>query len=614
MALPPHSRSKLLAGLIGVQAWLFAAAGAASEASPRSLLVTLEPGHSRPCPLGDYKAGQTLRLLLSFEQALPGQDDRISAELSGPGAVSIRKEMNAGDPDWYLTYRPTSDGPVAITLSRGDASCRATFSLRVEWRVLALADADRVAIEAEPNDRWQDANPLQLGRDVYGTADDVDYLDNAQEGKSGIDWFKFAVDGPEPILVYFQLDLLDRDVSSNLRVYSVDRQSGKTILYQTGKDPMEIVHDRERERYSKAICRTFTRGTYYLEVNANHPDYILRTRILPVPPYSDSVQAVEAGMHYIMNVGDSWFAQVPRAGNIYVRSDNIHDTATRCTACHAASFPTEANLAAHRYGYPIRSKASFQYVIDRIANSVTPLYGYDALYWQRFIATPLEAQGEQGEILADFEREVSGRRSPIVERFGPFLRSVWESRGDLPPDEQNAVVPMDSKFGLAWRDWLVLNEVAQRTGDVTYARAAANIVSILGERATDRRSENLQDRINRLHAWWLIDRNRFANKIKRETGALLAFQNADGGWHESDAQPGPSAVYVTGQIVELLLEQGLPRDHPALARAIRYLLSQQQDFGGWFQTTTHENFRTPMRETRHAVMALARAYPRAGHR
>ncbi len=54
----------------------------------------------------------------------------------------------------------------------------------------------------------------------------------------------------------------------------------------------------------------------------------------------------------------------------------------------------------------------------------------------------------------------------------------------------------------------------------------------------------------------------------------------------------------------------MPRDHPALVKAWRYLLAQQQDFGGWFQTTTHENFRTPMRETRYAVMALAEAFPR----
>ena len=61
-----------------------------------------------------------------------------------------------------------------------------------------------------------------------------------------------------------------------------------------------------------------------------------------------------------------------------------------------------------------------------------------------------------------------------------------------------------------------------------------------------------------------------------------------------------------------MLRIGLPRDHPAVAKALRYLLAQQQDFGGWFQTTTHENFRTPMRETRYAVMALAEAFPRPG--
>ena len=363
MTLRPPDWPKLVAGLLCLHAWAIAAAGETVDASPRSTSFTLEPGQSRPCLLGDLKAGQTLSLLLSLEQASPGPGDRVTAELAGPGIKPIRKEMYAGDPDWYLTFRPASDGRVAVTLIRGNDSGRAALSVRVQWRQLPLAESERVAIEAEPNDRWQEANPLQLGRDVYGTADDADYLANTKEGKCGLDWFRFEVEGAEPILVYFQLDLLDRDVSANLRVYTVDHKSAGTTLYLTGKDPMEIVHDRERERYSKHISRTFTRGTYYLEVNANHPDYILRTRVLPVPPYNEPAQAVEAGMHYIMNVGDAWFAQVPRAGNIFIRSDNIHDTGTRCTACHASSFSTEANLAAHRNGYPIRSKSDFQYVI-----------------------------------------------------------------------------------------------------------------------------------------------------------------------------------------------------------------------------------------------------------
>jgi cellulose synthase operon protein C len=384
------------------------------------------------------------------------------------------------------------------------------------------------------------------------------------------------------------------------------------LPYLKGKDPMEIAHDRERERYSKHISRTFSRGTYYLEVNANHPDYILRTRVLPVPPYNDPAQAVEAGMHYIINVGDAWFAQIPREGNIYVRASNMHDTATRCTACHPSSFSTEANLVAHRNGYPIRSKSNFQYVIDRLYNSITPLYGGDDLFWQRFIAIPLQAQGKQGVILLDFERQVSHRPTKTVERFGPFLRAAWESREELPADEQNGVVPLDSKFGFAWRDWRVLNELGERARKPEFTAAAGRIATILGTRAADKRIETLQDRIHRLYAWWLIDKTRFANQIKRETGALLSLQNADGGWHESDSGPGPSAVYTTGQLVWTLLRMGRPRDDPALARALRYLLAQQQDFGGWFQTTTHENFRTPMRETRYAVMALAEAFPRPG--
>ncbi len=235
---------------------------------------------------------------------------------------------------------------------------------------------------------------FELGRDVYGTADDVDYLENPHEGKSGLDWFRFEVTGEKPTLVYFQLDLLDRDVAVNLRVYTVDAKTGRPEPYLKGKDPMEIVHDRERERYSKSISRTFTRGTYYLEVNANHPDYILRTRVLPVPPYDDPAQAIEAGMHYIINVGDAWFAQVPREGNIYTRAANMHDTATRCTACHPSSFSTEANLVAHRNGYPIRSKSNFQYVIDRFYNSMTPLYGDEGLVLAAVHRDPASGPGQ----------------------------------------------------------------------------------------------------------------------------------------------------------------------------------------------------------------------------
>ena len=574
--------------------------------------LSLRSGASNSLDLGQMEGGQSYRLQVSVVGDPLPPEVRIRLEFDGPGSDRFSKDLHAGDPDVYYPYRPSAGGTAALKVSRGADGVAGAVRLGVDWAREDLPAEDRAAIEAEPNDSWRQANPLELGRDVYGSADDVDYLENKDEGRTGFDWFRLEVRDSSPVLVYFQLDLLDRDVSANLRVYTAESKTGRPEPYAKGKDPMEVVHDRERERYSKHLSRTFTRGTYYLEVNANHPDYILRTRVLPVPPYDDPTRAVEAGMHYIINVGDAWFAQIPREGNIYIRSDNLHETATRCTACHASSFSTEANLAAHRNGYPIRSKSNFQYVIDRLYNSPTPLYGDEGLYWQRFIAIPLQSQGIQGSILLDFEAQVSGEPTPTAARFAPFLRKAWESRTDLPADEFNGVIPVDSKFGFAWRDWSVLHVMARRSGRPEDAKAADRIASILGERAADRRIETFQDRIHRLYAWWLVDREKFANKIRRETGALLALQNADGGWPEDDAGPGPSAIYTTGQLAWTLLRIGLPRDHPAVAKALRYLLGQQQDFGGWIQTTTHETFRTPMRETNAAVMALAEAFPRPG--
>jgi hypothetical protein len=574
--------------------------------------VTLEHGTRETLKLGNLKSGGTYRLLVSLESPAISADEHVQIEFAGSHSDHLKKNVHAGDPDFCLIYRPERDAEARLVMASNGGLAKVPLCVRVDWSQPVVSQSDKSGIEAEPNDSWRQANPLELGRDVYGTADDVDYLNNVHEGRSGLDWFRFEVKAGMPILVYFQLDLLDRDVSANLAVHTVDSQTGRPRPYLSGKDPMEIVHDRERERYSKHISRTFNPGTYYLQVNANHPDYILRTRVMPVPPYDDPKKAVEAGMHYIMNVGDAWFAQVPREGNIYVRASNMHDTATRCTACHPSSFSIEANLTALRNGYPVESKSNFQYVIDRLYNSITPLYGDDGLYWQRFIGIPLQAQGKQGGILFDFERDVFGERTKTVERFGPFLMRAWEGRSDMPPDELNGVVPLDSKFGFAWRDWRVLSELAERTGRDDYKKAAARIASILGDRDADRRVETFQDRIHRLYAWWLFDRKAFANKIKRETGALVALQNEDGGWHEIDSGPGASAVYTTGQFVWTLLRIGFPRDDPAIAKALRYLIKEQQDFGGWFQTTTHENFRTPMRETRYAVMALAEAFPREG--
>src|SRR5262249_44739051 len=158
------------------------------------------------------------RLLVSVTGVPLTERDTVRAELFGAGADHFVKVLNAGDPDLYFVYRPEAGCDATLTIQRGASGRSAPQPVRIEWTPLELPNSARSAIEAEPNDSWRQANTLVLGRDVYGSADDVDYLENQDEGRSGLDWFRFEVANEEPILVYFQLDLLDRDVSANMRV------------------------------------------------------------------------------------------------------------------------------------------------------------------------------------------------------------------------------------------------------------------------------------------------------------------------------------------------------------------------------------------------------------
>ena len=231
--------------------------------------------------------------------------------------------------------------------------------------------------------------------------------------------------------------LLDRDVSANLRVHRLDPASGEVRPYELGKDPMEIVHDRERERYSTHLSRTLTRGTYFVEVNANHPDYILRTRGDTRSRHSPNLRRRSRRASITCSK-----PATPGSRKSLARGTFSSGRATSTTPPRAArpamrrAIPTEAALVGLANGYPIRAKSSMLYLMDRLANSPTPLYGDDGLYWQRFIAIPLQAQGKQGGIVLDFERQVlEPRIARSPSRFGPFLLAAWRGRQTLPADE-----------------------------------------------------------------------------------------------------------------------------------------------------------------------------------
>ncbi len=95
------------------------------------------------------------------------------------------------------------------------------------------------------------------------------------------------------------------------------------------------------------------------------------------------------------------------------------------------------------------------------------------------------------------------------------------------------------------------------------------------------------------------DPKRMEGAIRRGIQWLLSMQNRDGGWAAFDrdndrkslcnipfadhnAMIDPSTADVTARVVECLGRFGWPGEHPAIQRAVKFLLQDQSDDGSWF--------------------------------
>ncbi|MGH9446032.1 MAG: HEAT repeat domain-containing protein, partial [Terriglobia bacterium] len=550
---------------------------------------------------------------------------RLDAKLEMPGGKEIEKVLHPGDPDFYCMVQPEATGPAALVVNLSGADAPVRYQVLVQR--LPVSPGSFTAFGRLPDSTWQDARPMRLGYTVFGSTDEIEYLDNTQEGKNGLDWYTFTFRGPKPKLVMFDIDVLDRDVPLNLRLFKAVQSPSGTMLreYTEGKDPEEIKHDMQTQMDSKLITRVLTAGTYYLEVKANHPAYQLRTYLYDVPPYKDPHQAVQTAMNYLIAEADSWFAHTPRGGSRWTRVENVTDETERCVACHAGHFTMRGSLEAVKNGYSIQMVPQFKFMMDKLYNSMAPFYGLPGVQWLRFDLAPGDGIGRMARMILYYENYVSHRPTSRPADAAGYLELVYKNRRELPPNEfdGNRPVPRYKVAGDAYYD---LNQLYKRTGNAQYNEARDKIESLI----LDPPPTDMEGLCEQTIAMVEMRDPEFRPQIKENVRKILAGQHDDGTWwtpayaHSGGYNPAAGRLvtpvapedkaksgqqFITAEAVYALVKAGVPATNPQIHKAVEYLLSQQRSFGAWLDYRGGELFLTPFLESMWTVKALSTIYP-----
>jgi hypothetical protein len=572
-------------------------------------------------------AGEAYSILvrLAHARALTGEE-RLEVALGSGDRTLARKLLHCGDPDFHTIA--CAPGGV-LRLDVGGAGAPVPFEGSV--RRLALGDeSSRAVLECEPNDGPEEATPFRLGQTVFASADDRPFIialgeDVAAAKAAGEDWFTFNLAGVEPLLAYFTLDTLDREVPLDLAIFRLE--DGKPAPYFEGFERYEIERSTRFAGMTKFLARRLEPGTYFLRVRANHPAYQLRSETYPLPPYDPAGEggrrgaaekAVRAAMDYIVLKGDAWHANTPRVGGVDERTENVHAETAQCIACHPTHFSTRAELFAAASGYPVRQRQSLLFLTERLYNNPRPFYGHPQAAWARMISASANVLSRLSVILDHFEDHVSGRpRTGVHREVAEYLKLYYEDRRELPGDESNGNRPLVSAFEVAGHSWMVFDEMHRRTADPEYALWRDRVRRLI-ETDDPKHVADMLDLCYQTIAFSRIDRAAYAGRIRSNVEAILSRQRDDGRWAMELDDESPAAEFQTGLCLYTLALAGVPADEPRVAKAIDLLLSRQHAFGAWYDDADprnphpYENFRTPFRETQFAILALSQHFPGPG--
>lgn len=529
-----------------------------------------------------------------YRTQLDAPEEKVSLLCGGKQLAA--KTLHAGDNDWTLFLGSDQDCKLSASGAR---------ALKMEVRPYGAT----TRIEREPNNAWSSATSIPFGGLVIASGDDSPYLPplSDKRGKPTAeftlqdeDWYRFDFPSGPSKLVHFQVELMERDnLPVDISVFRI--VEGKAVLYTEGEDPVSIPHEVQALPGNKFTTRILKEpGTYYLRVLARHPEYRLQTRIYNPPPYSKPEEAVQTAVDYLIGAGDSWHANTPRRGGVMTRVANVHQETSLCVACHVTHFTQRAQLYALRQGYRVEQRNALQFLTERFYNNPRPLFGFekDGAVWARVISAPANVLGRMSHLLDVYEREITGeRRDHFHEGVKRYLEIYYQGRTKIPANETNGNQPLVSKYEVAWYAW-------ENTKDPA-------IAALLEQ-------DDIADMIDLCYqtlALAAVDKAKYAEKIAANAQRILSLQRPSGQWSVKFEPKEKEAEFQTGHALWALASAGIPRENPQVAKSLQYLLSHQQEFGGWLDPLqSFENFRTPLRETQMAVLALSAYYPRGARK
>ncbi|HEY1897776.1 MAG TPA: HEAT repeat domain-containing protein [Terracidiphilus sp.] len=579
---------------------------------------------ARTVELGEGRPGNLYAVTVAVKNPAQVQgDDAVRVTITDAQGEIQSKWLHAADLDFYMTIRPRSAGKVSVNLSAAAEErlpeIAATMSKIPESSPASVTTgkAGRGIIAAGPNGTWQAAQTFELGQTVFGSDDERPYAPAKNEDGyaamvKGFQWFRFTFHENQPRLVYFVLNVTDRDVPYDVDIFQLGKDSdGKpdVVPFTDGEFVYKVEATQNYPGLYKFRTRIVQPGhEYYVRVAADHPAYQLHTYLYGVPPTKDPHEAVRAGMDFLVNMGDSWLSNTPRRGAIALRTTMQHSETQLCIACHPTQFTTRGYLKAIEKGYAPTQRAGLEFLTDRIYNNARPLYGEPNTNWVRIIYTARTEASRLPLIVNAFEQNVT--HDPPRRKFdlpyAKFLKIHYKGVTTLPGDEADGCEPDVSPFEIATQSWHTFDLAYNESHDQEWLTERDHVEQL----AVPVEPKNVIDLDWKIMFFSEINREKYSAQINALIDKLYEYETPEGSWPYPFDKKAKPADFIAYNAVLALAEAGRrPETDEHLAVAVKALLAAQRPEGSWEGDPVYQGFNTPFRATQFAVMALSTLYP-----